>query len=439
MFLFHHKREIVTRNYDVVGGSIMPIPLKQEGSDEVKLHSDVGTIKDIAALFSSIFLSALGFGILMVMIAVKLDQYVKNEVLMSVSSATQIFAGIVFARFLPYVGRKLGLIHTIYLGTIISAICSILFYFYVNFFLWILVIFFYGMSAFICGVTRQTVMINLAPRNMRAMIISLGGMLVAIGNSLGPIFLEMIQTSNSLNTFLIASALFATSIIPLSRLRYSENKTIPEEKKITLWRYIHNSPKIMFAGFCVNYAISSSNSFLIIYGLKVGMDQNNSSLLLSVFLFGSIFSIPMAYIVDLLNRRFVMISSGVLSVICIYLLYLTQDLQRTYTLLFLMFGALTGVKLSAVVLINDKYKATQRLAVNSAFSRMSLSGNIVGIFTTGIIMNSLGAKGLWVSVMLIMLLFLLFCLANYSNKFLKKEIDWNNFSIFNTQKNEEEL
>ncbi len=439
MFLFHHKREIVTRNYDAVGGSIMQIPLKQSITDDTNLHTKVGTIKDIVALFSSIFLSALGFGILMVMIALKLDEYVKNEVLMSVSSATQIFAGIVFARFLPYVGRKFGLINTIYLGTITSAICAILFYFYINFFLWILVIFFYGISAFICGVTRQTVMINLAPRNMRAMVISLGGMLVAIGNSLGPIFLEMIKTSDSFDTFLIACALFLASIIPLSRLKYFEDKSIPEEKKISLWRYIYNSPKIMFAGFCVNYAISSSNAFLIIYGLKVGMTQGDSSLLLSVFLFGSIFSIPMAYIVDLLNRRFVMIFSGTLSVVCIYFLYLTQDLQRTYTLLFLMFGALTGVKLSAVVLINDKYKATQRLAVNSAFSRMSLSGNVIGIFTTGFIMSNLGARGLWVSVMFIMLLFLLFCILNYSNKFLKKEINLENLSIFNTQKNEEDL
>ncbi len=423
MFFFHSKQEVITRSYDLAGSGFSALPLKVPTPDSQEINSNVGTVRDITALFSSIFLSAIGFGILMVMIALKLNEFIKNEILMSISSAMQIFAGVVFARFLPTMGRKFGMVGTIYIGSIISAISAIIFYFYINYFWWILVIFIYGISCFINGVTRQTV-------------ISLGGMLVAVGNSLGPVLLEIIKTSDSFITFAIACSFFLTSILPLSRLKKFEG-AIREEKRISLWRYIQNSPKIMFAGFCVNYVISSSNAFLIIYGIKIGMPEGESSLLLSIFLFGSIFSIPIAYMVDTLNRRFLMMFSALLSIICIYLLYTNQDQDRIYILLFIMFGCLMGTKLSAVVLINEKYKPTQRLAVNSAFAKISLCGNIFGIFLTGTIMKVTGSGGLWISSMFILSLFLIFCGLNYCRKILRKEYNIRYFSFFNKKNTNE--
>lgn len=429
MFFSKTKVEIINRNYENANGGdfVAPTP------SDIASKANHEVVRNITALFSSIILSSIGYGILMVMIAFKLEEFVKNEVLISVSSAMQIIAGIVFSRFLPQLGNRFGTTNSIYIGSAISAVSALLMHFYAGYFLWLLITFTFGVSAFICGVTRQTVMINLAPPHIRSVIISCGSMLVALGNSFGPVFLELLQTGNSFLTFLIASGFYVASIIPLSRLKKVE-VSIREEKKIGIWRYIKNSPKIMFAGFCVSYSMSSAGSFLIIYGIKVGMTPSDASLLLSVLLFGSIFSIPFGYLADLLNRRFMMISCAVLSLFCIVTLYNNSDPQRMYVLVFLMFGCMIGMKLPAVVLINEKYKATQRLAVNSAFSKFSLIGNIFGIFCTGAIMKSFGPKGLWISVMIILALFLLFCCYNYLTKFLKKELDFSDFSILNTNK-----
>jgi MFS family permease len=439
MLFFHTKREVVTRSYDVLGAGFSPLPLNKPTDkipDEQEFTWSIGLIRDIIALFSSILLSSIGYGILMVMIAFRLEEFVKNEVLMSVSSATQIFAGIIFARFLPDLGRKIGLTNSIRLALFTAAICALLMAFYVNFILWILVIFIYGTSAFICGVTRQAIMIDLAPKNMKALMISFGTISVALGNSFGPIFLQMIKTQDHFITFAIAATFFLTAIIPLHRLKKID-ADIREEKKIGIWRYIQNSPKIMFAGFCVNYAMSSINSFLIIYGIKVGMTQNDASLLLSTLLFGTIFSIPVGYLADILNRRFLMIFSACLSLLCLFCIYFNDDINQIYTLLFLTCGCVAGMKLPAIVLINEKYKPTQRLAVNSAFARFSLMGNVVGIFTTGFIMNLVGPKGLWLSDIIILQLFLLFCFCNYLKKIKDKNLDLKNFSIFNNKNSNE--
>lgn len=433
-FHFHSKQEVVNRSYDIAGSGFSPLTPKPSQNQEAseKFHWNATIAKDLIAIFSSIFTSAIGYGILIVLISIKLEQNVKNEILMSISAATQIGAGVIFSRFLPSLGQKTGLIHSLYIGSFISAICSLLLFFYPGYILWLVIIYLLGTSFFITGVTRNTIMMDLAPTHVRAMVISFGTMLVAIGNSLGPIILKLLQTGNSFISSALACLFFLISVAPLSRLKKIE-AIIRETKKISIWRYINNSPKIMFAGFAVSYAMSSSSAFLIIYGIKIGMPESEASLLLSVLLFGTVFYIPLGYLTDILNRRMLMIFFAFLSLVCIYLLYISESSKQIYTLLFLTFACLSGIKLPAVVLINEKYKPTQRLAVNSAFSKFSLIGNVCGLLCTGAIMKSFGPQGLWLSSMMILLLFLLFCCLNYLHKFMKSNLTLKDFSFFNKQ------
>ena len=442
MSLFKIKKSIISQSYDISSKDFIALPSriydkedKQASLQEFRLDNIL--IKDILSIYASIFIAAIGYGILAVMIAFKAEQYIKNEILISLSSATQISSGIIFARFLPILGRKIGLTNSIYLGTAMSSISSLLIYSYSGYFLWLLTVFIIGASSFICGVVRQTMTIDLAPSHIRASVISCGGMLFSIGNSLGPIFLQLVKTFDGFTTHLMIFGFLLTSMLPLSRITKIEAK-VREEKKIGIWRYIKNSPKIMFASFAVNYALSSCSTFIIIYGMKIGMDQGSASLLLSVLLFGAVFSIPIGYLTDLINRRFLMISCATLSVICALLLFQNEDPQKIYILIFLMFGCMVGIKLPAIILINEKYKPTQRLAVNSSFGKMALLGNLFGIFLTGSIMKYYGPKGLWLSIILILSSFLIFCCLNYINKAIKSDLDFSKFYFFNKNKTYDE-
>lgn len=421
MSFFKSQDSRVNRNYNIdqSGVAIDAPPLRPLDEKEAsKICWTPEFIQNIIALFSSIIFSSIGYGILTVLIAFKVESNVKNEILISISSACQIAAGVFFARFLPSFGRKFGMINSIHIASCVSALCGLLLFFYIDYFLWIIVIFILGISFFISGVTRQTLMIDLAPASAKAIVISLGGMLVAIGNSLGPIVINLLKTGNSFFSFLLVAVFYLTSLLPLSRLKKIATE-VKGEKKIGIFRYIKNSPKIMFAGFSVNYALSAANAFLIIYGIKIGIASSEAALLYSVLLFGTIFSIPIGYLTDHINRRFLMIFSAFLALICVFLLYFNQNHDNIYLLLFLTFGCMTGIKLPAIVLINEKYKPTQRLAVNAAFAKFSLMGNITGIFITGAIMKIAGPSGLWLSLIIILSLFIIFCTYNYMAKFLR--------------------
>lgn len=422
------KKPELTQNYEILATSFTGQQSSPPDPQEKSIGRNIELAKNITALFSSIILSSIAYGMMVALIAFTANYHIKNEILISLSSATQIGAGVMFGRFLPLLGQKIGMINCIRLASLLSAICGLAMYFYIDYFAWIACVFFFGAALFISGVTRQTIMINLAPPHTKSIMISIGGMLVAVGNGFGPIFLETIKTSNGFASYAIVALLYLLSILPLNRLKKNETK-IKKEKKIGIWRYIQASPKIMFAGFCVNYSLSAASAFLIIYGLQSGLPEGEATMLYSVLLFGTIFSIPLGYLTDIVNRRILMISSAAFSLFCSILLYSAKDPTQIHLLLFIIFGCMTGTKLPAVILINEKYKPTQRLAVNAAFSKFCLIGNIIGIFSTGVVMKLLGPSGLWLSISTILTFYLIFCAANYIQKMIRGDLKFKLFSF----------
>jgi len=418
MIIFKTSQQPIARNYDSAQLGIPNITPNQSLENIDKANF----LYNFIAVFSSIFLSSIGYGILMVLISLQVEHHIKNEILISISTATQISSGVFFARFLPGIVAKYGALKTIRFYSIISALSAVILCFYFNYFWWLIVILAFGISLFSCGVVRQTIMIDIAPVKSRAIIISCGTMVVSIGNSLGPLIYNIVNFNNQLIIHLIACGFYLVSIIPILRLNFSSNN-ICKEKKITIFRYIKNSPKIMLAGFCTSYALSSTNAFLIIYGIKVGLSTRDSAMLLSTLLFGTILSIPIGYLADIINRRLLMIFSAFMALICSFYLLYQNNVNEIHLALFLLFGFLAGVKLPAIVLINEKYKQTQRISVNTAFARFSLTGNIFGLFSTGLLMKSIGPQGLWASICLILTIFLVICLSDYFMKVKKGQFE----------------
>ena len=112
--------------------------------------------------------------------------------------------------------------------------------------------------------------------------------------------------------------------------------------------------------------------------------------------------------------------------------------ENIFILLFLLFSAMSGIKLPTLVLINEKYKPTQRLIVNSAFTRVALIGTICGLLTTGALMKHFGHSGLWLSCAIILTCFIVFWFLNYFYKFMNNDFSYKDITILYKNSNESE-
>jgi MFS family permease len=439
MLIYNRQNHNISRNLDQTFAGFISISNKKNENDQ-NFTWNINLFKDLIAVYSSILLSAFAYGIMMVLIATRLEANVKNEILISLSTIFQIGAGVIFSNFLPSFGRKYGLIKTIIIATTISSICTILLYKFVYYWLWIAIIYCYGTALFSSSIARNIVMIDLTPKKIRPIVISISITIVASANGMGPILLNLLNIKDSIYSFLLASFLYLLSIIPLNRLKKNDS-IIRDDKKIPILNYIKNSPKIFFSGFTFSYIMSSCSAFSIIYGIKAGMDFQQSSMLLSALLFGTIFYIPLSFLCNIFNCRFIIITSSLLSLFTIYFIYFHSNIENIYVLFFILFALVSGIKLPTLLLINNKYKSTQRLIVNSAFTKISLIGVITGLINTGICMKLFGYNGIWISCGLILSLFIIFWFLNYLYKFYQGTFLLKNLTIFNNKSydKEEEL
>jgi len=436
MLIFYRNNGGISRSYDHTAEGFAPLPLNKNDANK-NFTWNLSLVQDLLAIFSSIFISGVAYGIMMTMISFRLEANVENEILISLSTVVQIGAGVIFSRFLPSVGQKVGMIKSIIIGSIVASICSLLLFKFVFYWLWIVIIYFLGTSLFTTAVTRNTIMIDLSPPKIRSIIISIGITLVAIGNAFGPILLNLIKTNDSFYSFLLASMLYLISTIPLLRLKKADS-IVREQKKIAIWRYMKNSPKIFFAGFTMSYIMASCSAFSIIYGIKIGMTPSEASMLFSSLLFGTIFYTVFGFLCNYFNRRFLIILSAFCSLYIIYVINYYGNNENIFILLFLLFSAMSGIKLPTLVLINEKYKPTQRLIVNSAFTRVALIGTICGLLTTGALMKHFGHSGLWLSCAIILTCFIAFWFLNYLYKFMNNDFSYKDITILYKNSNESE-
>lgn len=436
MLIFYRNNGGISRSYDHTGEGFAPLPLNKNDANK-NFTWNLSLVQDLLAIFSSIFISGIAYGIMMTMISFRLEANVENEILISLSTVVQIGAGVIFSRFLPSVGQKVGMIKSIIIGSIVASICSLLLFKFVFYWLWIVIIYFLGTSLFTTAVTRNTIMIDLSPPKIRSIIISIGITLVALGNAFGPILLNLIKTNDSFYSFLLASILYLISTIPLLRLKKADS-IVREQKKVAIWRYIKNSPKIFFAGFAMSYIMASCSAFSIIYGIKIGMTPSEASMLFSSLLFGTIFYTVFGFLCNYFNRRFLIILSAFSSLYVIYLINYYGNNENIFILLFLLFSSMSGIKLPTLVLINEKYKPTQRLIVNSAFTRVALIGTICGLLTTGALMKHFGHSGLWLSCAIILTCFIAFWFLNYLYKIMNNNFSYKDLTILYKNSNESE-
>jgi hypothetical protein len=79
MLIFYRNNGGISRSYDHTGEGFAPLPLKKTDNNQ-NFTWNLSLVQDLLAIFSSIFISAIAYGIMMVMISFRLETNVKNEI-----------------------------------------------------------------------------------------------------------------------------------------------------------------------------------------------------------------------------------------------------------------------------------------------------------------------------------------------------------------------
>jgi len=353
----------------------------------------------IIFLLLNSFVFAISSGINSVSIPLILYKNLNSTSVIGISSAIEIFAGIIISGFLFTLSKKIGLLKMMVISAIIDSVIILILPFYQNFYLWILLIFIHGFSWCSIITMRQSWINIILDDKKRALMLALNSTMLCSGFTLGPIIVKFIGAGQYL-VFVFSSFFAAISCFSLFLINKYQPKLEKSFLHLPIFTIIKNNSEIFFARFLLDFQCAVAITFTVIYGMKNGFSAENAGILVSAFMGISLFDFIIGFIIKSNFKNYIRIGF-VGCFLMILVLPLVMYNFYASMIIFAIYGWSTSLAfISATTQINSNLKNNEVVSVNSAFQAVALFGALCGTLLAGIIMRCIGANGFVVTIIL---------------------------------------
>ncbi len=333
----------------------------------------------LVAHYTSSMTIGLAVGGIVPLIAVTLEAREVDSVVIGINSAMTSVGVLAVAPFAPAIVRRIGASVGIVLGLMICSASVLAMAFVENIWLWLMLRFLIGAGVSIQWVVSETWMNAITHERQRGMVMALYVTSIAAGFALGPIMLTLIGTEGVLPFAAVAAvvALTAVPMIPIRRLV----PPLALDTRGSVLRLMRDAPTIFGAVMAVGLVDAAFFTFLPLYGLRIGMAEDQAITLLSVVFAGNLFlQIPLGWIADRVNRRGLLLVLGCICVVCppIAATVIGTASALAYPILFIWGGASFGLYTVGVTMLGERYLGGELAAANAAFVMTFELANLIG-------------------------------------------------------------
>jgi MFS family permease len=339
-------------------------------------------------LVGIVAISGFSQGMLLPLIAVIFE---KSGVSSSLNgfNATALYIGILLVSpFMEMPLRKYGYKPVLVAGSAMVIISLALFPLWKSFWFWFVLRLVIGIGDHSLHFATQTWITSTSPPNKRGRNISLYGLFFGIGFAAGPLMTPLVNVNPSL-PFIASACLCFIGWIFLFTLK----NEFPEQEigKDSFFETIKRFSKAWRFGwvaflppFAYGFLESSLNGSFPVYGLRIGLEVANISLVLSAFAIGSIITqLPLGILSDQFGRKKILMIVLFLGFLSFSVASFLENSTIGLLLSFLFAGMVVGSTFSLGIsymsdLMPRNLLPTGNLMCGIFFSIGSLSGPIIG-------------------------------------------------------------
>ena len=236
-----------------------------------------------------------------------------------------------------------------------------------------------------------------APDHLRGRIMALYGTCVVIGMGVGPLLIPIIGT-NGIWPYAIGIGLFAASFFPVFLARRYAPKVHEEAPAAGLFGMIRKSPTIAVIGLMYGVLESGMMGFMPIYGLREGLSEADSAVMLSLIFWGGVaLQLPVGWFADTFSARTTLLSVtfiGLAGGIALPLLIGLGAGLPLWAHMTIWGGIVTTIYTIATILIGAEHKGPDLANATLAFVMMYGIGSMFGPTITSEALERIGTEGL---------------------------------------------
>jgi MFS family permease len=373
--------------------------------------------QNLVAVTSAMAVTALIYGLSLPLLALVMNARGVDNLMIGLSAAVQSVGIILVAPYLPKNMSRMGPAVLMLGAILVSLVAFLLLPLFTSTASWLVLRFAIGVAGGVLWICGDTWVNAVATERTRGRVVAFYGVAVAGGFSLGPMVATMTGTEG-FAPFLVSSAIMLLSALPLLPV-IGISPSLRGEQAGGLLHYFSLSRLPMLMGMI--YALSEGVllSFLAIYGLNQGLGESRTLYLIAAMGIGGMLGqFPIGWLADHMNRL-LLASFSVLCVAVAAIAIPAAIALPVWSLIVLVVlgAAMMGVYTVGMVMIGEQFKGADLAAASALYGLMFGVGSILGPLVGGVVVKTLPAHGMPLSIAVMYALFLPFLLiAAFRNR-----------------------
>ncbi len=303
----------------------------------------------------------------------------------------------------PFFGRAiqaLGAARVMRFGLAVAALLLLVFPLRVDPGLWFVLRLFFGAATAAVFVVSEAAINALVEDHRRGRVLGLYGTLFAVGYASGPLVIAAVG-SEGMTAFLIGAAILCLGVAPTFAMPSIDTAlagspgAYAARRLFGLWRV---APLLLATAAVVALIETTQFALLPVWGLRLGMTEGTTALLLGLWIGGNILlQYPIGWLADRLPRRRLMASCAALATLLSLALtspFVTGNPGLLWPVLLVHGGMSGGIYVLALALMGERFKGASLAGANAAFILTYEVGAMAGPPLAGVAIWATGAPGM---------------------------------------------
>jgi MFS family permease len=315
--------------------------------------------------------------------------------------------GIVLSIFvIPFVVRRFGAKRAVIGAGLLTAAVIVSYPFFPVFWWWFAFRVLQGFFVSILFAISEAWIVKFSEGSWRSRILALYTSILALSFGGGPAIIGLTGIEGAL-PFFVGAAVLLFAVIPIFFVK-DEEVDSEDETPLSVLAFARKAPILLFAVGMFAILDAANLSFLPVYAVKKGFDQEMAALALTAFVLGNtVLQFPIGWCADHFNKRWVMVACGVLSGTSSLLVPFVFGTWALWPVLTVMGATAAGIYTVALGELGERFSGHELVTGTASFSTMWGLGALVGSLAAGWSIAGFGPDGLPFTMAAVFLVFII--------------------------------
>jgi len=328
------------------------------------------------------------------------------------SASSQMLAVLPVMWIAPILIGRLGTGRTMAAGMAFMAVGLLLLPVFDNVWAWFPIRFGIGLGGELVFIAGDIWINQLAEERTRGRLIGVYGIFMCAGFAMGPLALVALGAEDWTVLYLaIAMLALGLTILAISR---PAAPTLAEKPRARLIHFMRIAPALMIAGLMFGLVQSSSESLLVVYGIKKGLAEESATFLITVLVLGSLLiQLPAGWLADHISGRKLLTAGALTSVLSFVALpFSLTHVASMWSVMLVMGAAMGSFYVVAMTMMGRRFRGVDLIGINTSFGFVWGIGGTLGPGLSGLSMDLFGPEGMPGLGVALSVLFLIVCLKS---------------------------